>query len=69
MKYFETHCHLDFNDYRKDLDEVIKRSMKQGVEYFVNIGVDELSIKNSIRLAEKYPQFYATVGFHPNDAK
>ena len=69
MKYFETHCHLDFNDYRKDFDEVIKRSMKQGVEYFVNIGVDELSIKNSIRLAEKYPQFYATVGFHPNDAK
>lgn len=69
MKLFETHCHLDFDDYKKDLGEVINRSLKEGVEYFVNVGVDTKSILNSIKLAEKYPQFYATVGYHPNEAK
>jgi TatD DNase family protein len=68
MKLFETHCHLDFDDYKKDLDEIINRSLKEGVEYFVNVGVDTNSILNSIKLAEKYPQFYATVGYHPNEA-
>lgn len=64
----ETHAHLDGNKFRKDLDAVIQRAKEAGVEYIFNIGAGEESSKDSVALAKKYPQIYATVGIHPHDA-
>jgi TatD DNase family protein len=68
MRYFETHCHLDFANYKKDRDAVIKRCLKEGVEHFINVGIDEKTSAASVELAEKYPQFYAAAGYHPHEA-
>jgi len=69
MKIYETHAHLDFSKYDKDREKMFKDSFTAGVEYINNIGVDEKSIIASFKLAEKYPQIYATAGFHPHDAE
>jgi len=68
MKIYETHAHLDFPKYDKDREKMLAQCFKSGIEYINNIGVDKKSIIASFKLAEKYPQIYATAGFHPHDA-
>ena len=68
MKIFETHAHLNFQHFDKDRDQLIKKCFNSGIEYILNIGVDEKTCNASIKLAEKYDRIYASVGFHPHDA-
>ncbi|RKX27829.1 MAG: hydrolase TatD [Candidatus Zixiibacteriota bacterium] len=65
----DSHCHLDFDAFDERREEVIKQAQQAGVHTIINIGVDIPSSERSIRLAEKYDNIYATVGFHPHDAK
>ena len=65
----DTHAHLDFSQFDSDRDQVISQSRRNGVKYIVNIGVDLATSKASIALAEKHNFIYATVGYHPHDAK
>ena len=69
MKIFETHAHLDFSNFDKDRDALLQDCFAKGIEHIVNVGVDEKTIIASIKMAEKYPQVYATVGYHPHDAE
>lgn len=69
MKIYETHAHLDFPKFNKDREILLQKCFQEGIEFINNIGVDEKTIIASIKLAEKYPQIYATVGYHPHDAE
>lgn len=65
---FETHSHYD--DKRFDLDrEQVIESLKNEVDYIINVGCDIETSKNSILLSEKYDNIFASVGFHPHNAK
>jgi len=66
MRIYETHAHLDFDDYKKDRDDVLKVCFKTGIERIINIGIDAKSTQNGINLSEKYPQILATGGYHPS---
>lgn len=68
MKIFETHMHLDFSHFDKDREQLIKKCFNSGIEYMINVGVDEKTCNASINLAEKHKNIYASVGFHPHDA-
>lgn len=68
MRIFETHAHLDFDQYDADRDELITRCYKAGVQAMVNVGVDAASSRASVALAERWPHVWAAVGFHPTDA-
>ena len=65
----DTHCHLDFPDYNDDRDDVLKAARDAGITKMVNIGCDLKSSQASVDLADRYPQIYAAIGFHPHDAK
>ena len=65
----DTHCHLDFPDYNDDRDDVLKAAHDAGISKMVNIGCDLKSSQASVDLADRYPQIYAAIGFHPHDAK
>lgn len=65
----DTHAHLDTRQFDNDRDKVIENAFSQGVEKIINVGCDLKSSRESIRLAEQFEQIYATVGFHPHDAK
>lgn len=64
----DTHCHLDFPVFDLDRDQVIRRALDAGINYFINIGATLESSTASCSLAQKYPEIYATVGVHPHDA-
>ena len=68
MKIFETHAHLDLKDFNKDRARVIEQSRKAGVEYLIDIGYNQETSENAIKLAAEYDFIYASVGYHPHDA-
>jgi TatD DNase family protein len=64
----DTHCHLNFESFDRDREAVIERACQAGVTHMLNPGVDLPSSRAALGLAEIYPQVYAAVGIHPNDA-
>lgn len=65
---FDTHVHLNAEQFNEDLQEVIDRAIAEGVTNMVVVGFDEITIKKAIELAESYDFLYASVGWHPVDA-
>jgi len=65
----DTHCHLDDERYKEDLDEVLDRAFKAGVERFVIPGADPKTLLRAVELANSYKEIYFAVGVHPYDAK
>lgn len=61
---FDSHCHLQFNAYNSDREEVIKRCQEKNVWCNV-IGTQKDTSLSAVALAEKYDNFYATIGLHP----
>ncbi|UCD63802.1 MAG: TatD family hydrolase [Candidatus Zixiibacteriota bacterium] len=64
----DSHCHLNFIEDCGSTEELINEAVDAGVSTIVNIGADLESSLESVRLAEEFPQVYATVGVHPHDA-
>jgi TatD DNase family protein len=66
----DSHCHLDHEQFDADRDAVIERALAAGVECMVAIGTGDgpPDLETGIRLADRYPAIYATVGVHPHDA-
>ncbi len=64
----DSHCHLDFNSFDKDRPEVLARAKQAGVIAFINPGLNLENSRQVVAMAEKIPNLYAAVGFHPNDA-
>lgn len=69
MKIFDSHCHLDDNAYREDVEAVLQRAADAGVLRVMVAGVNESSSRRAVALAEKWPGVYAAVGIHPHDAR
>jgi TatD DNase family protein len=69
MKFFDSHCHLDDSDFSKDRHDVIKRANLAGVSEIMIVGVNRKSSQMAVDLAESEPCLYASVGYHPHDAK
>lgn len=67
MKIFDTHCHLNAEQYEGNLDQVILNAQELNVTDIMIIGTNiEDSIK-AIEIANKYDNVYASVGIFPID--
>jgi TatD DNase family protein len=69
MKLFDSHCHLDDKAYAKDIAQVIERAHRSGVAQMMTVGVNRKTAVRAVSLAESNPGIYASVGFHPHDAR
>ena len=65
----DTHCHLYDTKLLSNLDEIITNAKKAKVDKIICIGDNLDTSKQSISIAEKYNDIYATVGIHPHEAK
>lgn len=63
----DSHCHLDMDWYKEDLDDVLARAKAHGIRSIISIGIDEKSSCAAVELAKKYPMIKASVGIHPHD--
>ncbi|HQF57287.1 MAG TPA: TatD family hydrolase [Candidatus Magasanikbacteria bacterium] len=60
----DTHCHIQFQGYKDDRDEVILRCIKKGL-IMNTIGTQKETSRLAVEIAEKYNNIYATIGLHP----
>lgn len=65
---FDTHTHLNAEQFEEDYKEVIERAREAGVSKMVVVGFDQPTIKRAMALIEQYDELYASVGWHPVDA-
>ncbi len=63
---FDTHCHLNFSAFKKNLDEVISEAKKAGIYKIVVPGTDVRRSRRAVDIAGKYDHIYAAVGIHPH---
>src|SRR5579862_690375 len=64
--FTDSHCHLDGERFADDLDQVLDRASAAGVTRMLSIGTGDIDC--AVRLADKFPQIYASIGVHPHDA-
>ncbi|MBU0646146.1 TatD family hydrolase [Patescibacteria group bacterium] len=61
----DTHCHVHFNAFKDDMDEVIKRTLAQGV-FMITVGTQKDTSQKALAVANQYDGVWASVGLHPN---
>ena len=66
----DSHCHLDFEDFREDLPAVLERARSAGIVAMVCVGsgADLATAERATLLATKEPDVFAAIGIHPHDA-
>lgn len=64
----DTHCHLDFNNFDADRDQVLRRARDSSVRWIINPGINLKSSQTAIQLSEDHDEVFAAVGIHPNEA-
>jgi len=64
----DSHCHLNFPDFKADLDAVVVRAVANGVGKMVSICTKLAEFEEIAAIAEKYENVFCTVGVHPHDA-
>ncbi len=67
MFLVDSHCHLNFPDYKDDLDAVVARAREAGVKVMQTICTELEEFEEVRGIAEKYEGIYCSVGVHPND--
>jgi len=65
MTFIDTHCHLNFQTYKNDADEVIRRALDEQIEIIIP-SAEQKTSRRAVEIAEKYDRgVYAAVGLHP----
>jgi TatD DNase family protein len=69
--FVDSHAHLDGKQFDSDRDDVVARAREAGVRTMVAIGNGDgpPTLDAGVRLAEKHPFMYATIGIHPHEAR
>ena len=64
----DSHCHLDFPDFKEELDAVVARAKTVGIGRLVTISTRVRRHDNLIAIAERFPEVFCSVGTHPHHA-
>ncbi|MCX7997159.1 MAG: TatD family hydrolase [Patescibacteria group bacterium] len=63
---FDTHCHLNFKAYRKNLADVIARTRRAGINKVVIPGTNVETSRGAVQIASAEQGLYAATGIHPH---
>ncbi len=63
---FDTHTHIDQDDFDQTRDAVLQQAREAGVTQLVAVGCTAEASRKSVQLARQYEGVYAAVGIQPN---
>ena len=66
MKLFDTHLHLDDEQFDGQREQVVARALEAGVSSMLAVGTTADSSDATVQLAENFDAVYAAVGIQPN---
>ena len=65
----DSHCHLDFKEFEKDLNKVLNNAEEQNVIGMQTICTKITEFYKVLNLATKYKNIWCSVGTHPHNAE
>ena len=65
----DSHCHLDHEPLKSDLDNIIKRAKETGITKLLTICTTIQSFENILEIIKKDKIIYGTFGIHPHETK
>jgi TatD DNase family protein len=68
MYFVDTHCHIHFDDYLSDSEQVVTDAAASKVKKMICVGVSLEDSQKAVDFAYKYENIWASVGAHPHDA-
>ena len=68
MKIFDTHTHLNVENFAGQEAQEIALARELGVTRMNIVGFDPPTIKRSLELSAQFPELYSTIGWHPTEA-
>ena len=70
MQFIDTHIHIDGEEFKDDLDEVVTRAKEAGAIQLFVPGINYNSIASMKAVCERFPDFIRPmIGLHPEDVK
>lgn len=64
----DSHCHLDFPDFKEELDSVVARAKDAGIGRIVTISTRVRKQPDLLAIAERFPDVFCSIGTHPHHA-
>jgi TatD DNase family protein len=65
MQLFDTHTHLDAEEFAHDWEPVWQRAREAGVKYAANAGAYPPTWERSLELNRRFPEILPCIGIHP----
>lgn len=66
MRLFDTHAHLNDDEFADQLPAVVERAKAAGVERILVIGTTVATSRRAVEIAQQFENLYAAVGIQPN---
>ena len=65
---FDSHTHLNAEQFNDEIPETIARAYELGVTKMAVVGFDQPTIEKSLALSQEYDGIYSIIGWHPTEA-
>lgn len=65
----DSHCHLNFPEFKEDLDQVVTRAREYGIGHMLTVNTRLSESLDIQAIAERYENIFCSVGVHPHDSK
>ena len=69
IELIDSHCHLIFENFENDLEDVISRMRSRGIKKLVHACCELAEIPKLKKISHKFQEIYYSVGLHPLEAK
>ena len=69
IELIDSHCHLIFENFEEDLEDVVLRLRSKGVKKLVHACCELKEIPKLKKISHEFNEIYYSVGLHPLEAK
>ncbi|MFA6971259.1 MAG: TatD family hydrolase [Gallionella sp.] len=66
MSFIDSHCHINFHELSENISDVFAKMQQNDVSSALCVSVNLADFPGVLKLAEQYPNIYASVGVHPD---
>ena len=68
IKLIDSHCHLIFENFQEDLEDVVLRWRSKGVKKLLHACCELSEIPKLKKISQEFEEVYYSVGLHPLEA-
>lgn len=68
-RYIDSHAHLTSDEVFEQIDPILERAQRAGIDSVVNICTDDITLERGLALVKKYPWVYNTAATTPHDVE